>query len=569
MLARAGSETALPEPRTLAGWADLIDVWAKAAAVLSAMTPAVYEIDLQAACEALAPAGRGSAGRLWAALTSGRYRAARAQLRAALPPGRKLGDRDLYSRAVAARDSARTWAGLGGRGIPRAPHTAAECQASYGHLLGQLAQLEAWSGQAGLAQMQARDAGQILNELDADRGTLARLPELRRLRASLQSAGLGEFLAGMAARQASENFAVRAFWHAWLSSILDYLELTDLPLGSFTADAQDKTVREFRGGDRRHIETTSARVRRAYAENAVRARDQFKDQAALVQHQAGLKRRHLPVRDFVRNAADVLLALKPCWAMSPLVVSQLLPPKAYFDVVIFDEASQITPADAVTSILRGRQLVVAGDDKQLPPTAFFASGSTDEDADQLEPDTPAALMAGTAGFESILDALGSVLGFRQLTWHYRSRDERLIAFSNAHIYDRTLVTFPGTGGSSVLSYVPAPWHPGADTNSPAPEVNAVVNLVLEHARERPGESLGVITMGIRHRDRIEERLRDRLRQDPQLAAELAGFFDESREERFFVKNLERVQGDERDAIILSIGYGKNARGNLVYRSGRC
>ena len=115
--------------------------------------------------------------------------------------------------------------------------------------------------------------------------------------------------------------------------------------------------------------------------------------------------------------------------------------------------------------------------------------------------------------------------------------------------------------------MPAPWQPGADTNSPAPEVDAVVDLILEHARERPEESLGVITMGIRHRDRIEERLRDRLRQDPELAAELAGFFDESREERFFVKNLERVQGDERDAIILSIGYGKNARGDLVYRFG--
>jgi hypothetical protein len=94
-----------------------------------------------------------------------------------------------------------------------------------------------------------------------------------------------------------------------------------------------------------------------------------------------------------------------------------------------------------------------------------------------------------------------------------------------------------------------------------------VDLILRHARERPAESLGVITMGIRHRDRIEERLRDRLRQDPGLAAELAGFFDENRDERFFVKNLERVQGDERDAIIASIGYGKNDRGELVYRFG--
>ena len=172
-----------------------------------------------------------------------------------------------------------------------------------------------------------------------------------------------------------------------------------------------------------------------------------------------------------------------------------------------------------------------------------------------------------AVFESILDALGSVLSFRQLTWHYRSRDERLIAFSNVHIYNRTLVTFPGADGGDVLSYVPAPWHPAADTNSPDPEVDAVVDLVLEHAWERPDESLGVITMGIRHRDRIEERLRGRLRQDPDLEAELSGFFDESRDERFFVKNLERVQGDERDAIILSIGYGKNDRGDLVYRFG--
>jgi len=175
--------------------------------------------------------------------------------------------------------------------------------------------------------------------------------------------------------------------------------------------------------------------------------------------------------------------------------------------------------------------------------------------------------ARTAGFESILDALGSVLRFRQLLWHYRSRDERLIAFSNAHIYDRTLITFPGISGGRVLRYVPVPRQPGADTNSPAPEVDAVVGLILQHARERPEESLGVITMGIRHKDRIEERLRQCLRDDPELAGELAEFFDESREEQFFVKNLERVQGDERDAIILSIGYGKDDRGGRPYRFG--
>jgi very-short-patch-repair endonuclease len=568
LLERASRETGLPAPQTLSGWAEPIDAWTTIATTLSAMTPAIWELDLQDTCEALAAAGRGGFGRLWAALTSSRYREARAKLRAAALGDRKLGDRDLYGLAVAARDGARKWAHLGGSAIPIAPRFLAECQASYRHLLSQLGQLEAWSGQPGMTDTPAEDCARHLDRLDADRQTLASMPELHRLRTSLQAVGLGDFIAAMAASQASEEFAVRAFRYAWLHSVLDHLALTDLSIGSFTAEAHQMAVRDYRDGDRHHIETTPARVRRAYAENAVWARDEFKDQAALVQRQAALKRRHLPVRDFVRNAPDVLLALKPCWAMSPLVVSQLLPPLPYFDVVIFDEASQITPADAVTSILRGRQLVVAGDDKQLPPTAFFASDSTDDDTEHPEAagELP-SLLAGTAGFESILDALSPVLRFRMLQWHYRSRDERLIAFSNAHIYDRMLTTFPGPGGGRVLRYLPVQWQPGAATNSPAPEADAVIDLILQHARECPQESLGVITMGIRHRDNIEERLRQRLSQDPQLAGELASFFDESRHDRFFVKNLERVQGDERDAIILSIGYGKNANGNLPYRFG--
>src|SRR5205823_9165535 len=138
-------------------------------------------------------------------------------------------------------------------------------------------------------------------------------------------------------------------------------------------------------------------------------------------------------------------------------------------------------------------LVVAGDEKQLPPTAFFVSESPEEEDE--EPDenaTPRPAIAGTVGFESILDALGSLLRPRMLRWHYRSHDERLIAFSNAHIYDRMLTTFPGTGGEDVLGHVIAPHDPTADTNSPSPEVDAVVDLVLEHARERSEESLGVI-----------------------------------------------------------------------------
>jgi hypothetical protein len=153
--------------------------------------------------------------------------------------------------------------------------------------------------------------------------------------------------------------------------------------------------------------------------------------------------------------------------------------------------------------------------KQLPPTAFFVSEPPeDDDEAEREDHELVPLVAGTKNFESILDALGSLLRFRMFLWHYRSHDERLIAFSNAHIYSHMLTTFPGLGGSHVLRYVPVPWEPGAESNSAKPEVNRVVDLIFEHAHERPDESLGVIAMGIKHANRIEECLRRRLSDDP-------------------------------------------------------
>jgi very-short-patch-repair endonuclease/DNA polymerase III delta prime subunit len=563
---RACRAVCVPLPEKVGDWGQLIMLWTSISAVASTFSPAIYGLDLAAERTALAAAQRGGLARMQAAVISSDYRAARTRVRATLLPGRKVRGKALYSHMAAAHENAGRWAGIGGRQVPRAPEDLDGCRAAYGHLADQLTRLERWVGEASLAaMMMAADLQRVLERLDADRATLGKLPELHKLRTRLEGALLGGLLDGLARSQTSADFAVECLRYTWLQSILDYLALSDLSVGSFSAQAHQRAVEEYSEGDHRHIDATPSRIRRMHAEAVVRALDEFPEQASIVRHQAALKRRHLPVRDLVRNTADVLLTLKPCWAMSPLVVSQLLPAEPYFDVVIFDEASQVTPADAATSILRGRQLVVAGDDKQLPPSAFFASGSAEEGPTVAEEDAP--LLAGTAGFESILNALGSVLSFRMLTWHYRSRDERLIVFSNEHIYDRMLTTFPGAGGGRVLRHVPAAWSATATTNSPAPEVNAVVDLIFEHARERPDESLGVITMGIEHRNRIEETLRQRLRGDRLLADQLSGFFDETREERFFVKNLERVQGDERDAIILSIGYGKDNRGHLPYRFG--
>ena len=266
------------------------------------------------------------------------------------------------------------------------------------------------------------------------------------------------------------------------------------------------------------------------------------------------------MRDLIAQAPDVLLTLKPCWAMSPLVVSQVLPMRQLFDVVIFDEASQIPPADAVPSIARGKRIAVAGDERQLPPTSFFATSIADASD---EPDTE--VLALTSGYESVLDVLSAITPFRSLAWHYRSQDERLIALSNTHIYDSSLTTFPGSHTDGVLRHVEVPFSPIGATSeeSATAEVDRVVQLILDHAEHRPDESLGVITMGIKHADRIDAALRAQLTE----RRDLDDFFREDRDERFFVKNLERVQGDERDAIILSIGYGKAPDGHMRYNFG--
>ncbi|MBA3377082.1 MAG: DUF559 domain-containing protein [Actinobacteria bacterium] len=334
-------------------------------------------------------------------------------------------------------------------------------------------------------------------------------------------------------------------------------------IGSFDAPQHSATVARYRDLDTEHLETTADRILRLWAERSAAARENFPDDVALIRQQAGRKRKLLPFRDLFAGAENYLLELKPCWVMSPLVVSQTLPPERLFDVVIFDEASQVRPADAMPAIARGTQLVVAGDEKQLPPTAFFLASSPEEEDAELEEGAPQ--LAAVEGFESILEALGMLLPARTLEWHYRSRDERLIAFSNGHFYDWHLTTFPGIGDTEVINHVLVPHRAGfvGQEESASDEVREVVRLVLEHAEVRPQESLGVITMGIKHADRVEAALFDALRDRPDLEP----FFTEANEERFFVKNLERVQGDERDAVILSIGYGKTPEGRLLYRFG--
>lgn len=251
-----------------------------------------------------------------------------------------------------------------------------------------------------------------------------------------------------------------------------------------------------------------------------------------------------------------------------------------------NEASQILPADAIPTLLRGKQAIVAGDPYQLPPTTFFIAGVADplddsvddsaEDEPLLSSEAQDALDAGrsialTRDHGSVLDVMRTLLppphGTKTLGWHYRSQDERLITFSNSRpsLYDWSLTTFPGARGEESIRHVLVPFQSGSGgpTASVSQEVDKVVDLIIEHARQRPKESLGVVALGVRHADRISERLRVELSN----YQEYEEFFGEEKAEPFFIKNLERVQGDERDSIILTVGYGKTTDGRMRYNFG--
>ena len=346
-------------------------------------------------------------------------------------------------------------------------------------------------------------------------------------------------------------------------------------IGTFEGTANSRNVEDYIAADTYHISTTPMRIRRAIAERITLMSDEFPEQSQLVRAQASRQRGFMPIRDLFESAPDVLAAIKPCWVMSPLVVSRLLPMRKCFDIAIFDEASQVTPQDAAGVIARAERVIVAGDPKQLPPTSFFSISGGGIDDEEAESESDQSLVTD---IESVLDQMLALLpppyGTRNLAWHYRSQDERLIAFSNAQesLYNYGMTTFPGVGIDEPIQHIHVQGRSGygaGDNSSAADEVKQVIDLVSEHARVRPNESLGIITMGIKHANRIEELLRKARKDDDMLEEYLTRHQSTLRKkpEPLFVKNLERVQGDERDAIILTIGYSKTAEGRMQYRFG--
>jgi hypothetical protein len=489
----------------------------------------------------------------------------RRQVRSLLRPGTPPDD--LHSALMAAQDQKARWVeltGPGGRpGVPSEIDAAHGAYQALAADLGWLGARLATTVAAGdlmampLAELQDRCAA-----LARCRDRLAVLPRVVSVLDDLRECGMGPLVDDLAKRGVAPIEVGPEMDFVWWTSVLADISVRDSAYGAHDGELLRKVGAEYIEADHAHLAGSADRVRAAVGRRLREVLNDHPGQEALVRAEAGKTRRHRPLRELLPRASQTLTAIKPCWAMSPLVVASILPAGRWFDVVIFDEASQIPPAQAVSAISRATQVVVAGDERQLPPTSFFTAAMEDDSgAGVVDPPL-------TDGVESILDVLSAALPVRRLSWHYRSLDERLISFANAQMYDGALVTFPGTSEESVLRLEvvdgSAPVQPGVEAiESTQAEVDHVVQLVLSHAQRRPGESLGVIALGIRHAENIEEALRVALAADPSASE----FFDEDRLERFFVKNLERVQGDERDAVILSIGYGKTPHGRMLHRFG--
>ncbi|MBR4172204.1 MAG: DUF3320 domain-containing protein [Kiritimatiellae bacterium] len=338
-------------------------------------------------------------------------------------------------------------------------------------------------------------------------------------------------------------------------------------LRDFLGNVQDEQIKRFWELDDRHaslsqqmiVAKLSARLPSARFGNCPSGTE-----LGVLKRECEKKSRHKPVRTLLESIPTLLPNLKPCLLMSPLSVAQYLPPQHEpFDVVVFDEASQITVPDAIGVIARGKQCVIVGDPKQLPPTTFF---QRQQDAgDEPVSDTDIEEL------ESILDECkASGISETYLQWHYRSRHESLIAFSNRYYYGNRLFTFPSSQKQNEqlgvsFQFVPDGVYDRCKSRTNRVEAEAVVRAVMARLLDPAfaKKSTGVVTFSEAQQALIEDLMDDEREKHP----EIEKFFSDDLEEPFFVKNLENVQGDERDAIFFSCGYAKDQNGKFAMNFG--
>ena len=353
----------------------------------------------------------------------------------------------------------------------------------------------------------------------------------------------------------------KCFYRSWLDEVIPEFDQINL----FRHDRQEDKIKEFRQLDLSHLQISQTILKGLLIKQLPNLNFAGNgDEAAILKRELNKRSRLMPIRKLIAAIPSLLPSLKPCMMMSPLSVSTYFGNADFsFDTVIFDEASQVRTEEAVCSILRAKQVIIAGDSKQLPPTNFFSTSVSD--SDEFYEDDEGINDVGA--YESLLDE-AAILPTKTLLWHYRSKHEHLIAFSNYKIYQKSLITFPSAIKKAPdigveYIYIENGIYERGGKGGNRKEAERITELLIEHFTNHPDRSVGIIAFGEKQQNVIENEVL-KLRQ---AHPEFEQYFRDNCDEPLFIRNLESVQGDERDTIIFSIGYGYDSSGKFLMNFG--
>lgn len=418
-----------------------------------------------------------------------------------------------------------------------------------------------------LLHFDLKDSGIKENSLQEQKNRIeywiADLPDIHKavswnvLKENIEKEGAGYLISIVANWPDASTHLKTAIQKSWYESLIEQAMLNSPELRKFERSNHEDMIEKFKRLDILNQYYNIAKVALKHWEAV--PRQDGGGQINVLKSEFNRKARHMPIRRLMQEAGLAIQAIKPVIMMSPMSIANFLPPDSIdFDLVIFDEASQVRPVDALGAILRGKQLVVVGDTKQMPPTSFFDKLNTEtEDEENV-----------TADMQSILgmcDAQSAPQ--RMLRWHYRSRHESLISLSNQEFYENKLIIFPSPGSKNrmglAFNHLPDSFYDKGKTRTNSKEADSVADAVMHHAIHSPKLSLGVVAFGTAQMQAIQNALEVRRRKNPDVES----FFRSHPNEPFFVKNLENVQGDERDVIFISIGYGRTEDGKVPMNFG--
>ncbi len=548
MLARLCEQVGLPQPRTLREAQQQLDLMGRVHTTLETFRPEIFSAPL--GDMVAATASRDYRRERGVKLGSMERRRLRREAESLLRPGpapRALNA--VLERAASQRAEWREAAGPGA--LPSSPVSVPDLTEAHERLRGELEWLgERLSG--------TREGGELfdaeleglerrLRHLAKTPDRLAMVPKVIGALDMLRANGLEAFIDDMAARQLAPDQVVHEFDFVWWASLLEEVDATDEAYHGHDGAALREVCAAHLHDDARQVRRAADAVHDDVVRHTRSADRDLPEQVESLRR-AAQDERPWSTRELLEAVPELVGTLTPCWAMGPLEVPMHVPAGMWFDVVVCDEGSQIAPSEAAAAISRASQVVVLGDPHQLPPAPLQMTVPDD--------DAPLPRTEPT----SLLDLLAPLVPVRTLHTHYRSSDERLIAFSGLQLYAGGLRSFPSPqqGGALRLDVVS-----GGEGQGTAPETDRVVQLVLDHLRKDPSESLGVVTLTHRHAERIDDALRAALAGRPEAVRALRT----DRSEPFFVRSVDDVQGDVRDVVIFSVGYGRGPAGEVQHTFG--